>query len=131
GLLFSVPVRNREAKSQYAAARLRKEQSVVNYELLRQGAIKEVRSAVRQIETNQKRVKAARVNKRLQSEKLNAEEKKYENGMSTSFQVLEFQEDLAEAERGEIRAVIDFNLSLAELEKVKGTLGDYRGVVIE
>lgn len=130
-LLFTVPLSNREAKSQYAAARLRKEQSTINYELLRQLAIQEVRRAARQIDTDRQRVEAGQVNVRLQREKLDAEEKKYENGMSTSFQVLEFQEDLAEAERTVARAIIDYNISLAELDRVTGTLAESRGVIAE
>ena len=82
----------------------------------------EVRSAVRQVETNLKRVRAAQVNVRLQREKLSAEQKKFENGMSTSFQVLSFQNDLASAESRENQAIVDYNKSLAELERVKGTL---------
>lgn len=130
-LNWTVPIHNRQAKSQFSAARLRREQAVVNYELLRQRAKQEVRKAARQIETDRQRVEAARVNMRLQTEKLEAEEKKYQNGMSTSFQVLEFQEDLAEAERGEARAIIDYNLSIAELDRVTGTLDRSRNVIVE
>ena len=104
---------------------------LMNYELLRLRATQEVRKAARQIETNSQRVEAARVNVRLQKEKLEAEEKKYENGMSTSFQVLEFQEDLAEAERNHARALIDYNVSLAELDRVTGTLASNRGIIVE
>jgi len=39
------------------------------------------------------------------------EEKKFEVGLSTSFNVLEFQEDLAEAQSNEIKAVVDYNQS--------------------
>ncbi|MCZ6671126.1 MAG: TolC family protein [Acidobacteria bacterium] len=130
-LNWTVPIHNREAKSRFSAARLRREQAVVYYELLRQRAKQEVRKAVRQIETDRQRVDAARVNMQLQTEKLEAEEKKYQNGMSTSFQVLEFQEDLAEAERGEARAIIDYNLSIAELDRVTGTLDKTRNIIVE
>lgn len=130
-LNWTVPIHNREAKSRFSAARLRREQAVVYYELLRQRAKQEVRKAVRQIETDRQRVEAARVNMQLQTEKLEAEEKKYQNGMSTSFQVLEFQEDLAEAERGEARAIIDYNLSIAELDRVTGTLDKSRNIIVE
>ena len=40
----------------------------------------------------------------LAKEKLNAEEKKFEVGLSTSFNVLEFQEDLAEQQSKAILA---------------------------
>jgi outer membrane protein TolC len=81
-----------------------------------------VREAVRQIETDIKRVKATRAARVLAEQKLDAEEKKLEVGISTNFQVLEFQEDLAVAESNETRAIIDYNRSLINLERAKGTI---------
>ena len=48
----------------------------------------EVRKAVRAVESGIKQVEAARANVVLQQKKLEAEEKKFENGMTTSFEVL-------------------------------------------
>jgi len=83
---------------------------------------------VRQIEADLKRVKAAQVNTRLQLEKLSAEQKKYENGMSTTFQVLTFQTDLTSARRRENLAIVDYNSDLVELDRVLGILLDTRNV---
>ena len=81
----------------------------------------EVREAVRLINTDKKRVQAARVARNLAEEKLSAEEKKFEVGLSTSFNVLEFQTDLAEEQSKELKAVIDFNKSKINLRKVQAT----------
>src|SRR5207245_5881131 len=123
-LLFSVnaPLGNRLADANFAAAEYQVAQSRYRLETLEQAARVEVRNAVRTVETNLKRVKAAQVNTRLQREKLDAEQKKFNNGMSTSFQVLSFQNDLASAESRENQAIVDYNKSLVELERVKGTL---------
>ncbi|MCZ6700164.1 MAG: TolC family protein, partial [bacterium] len=80
-----------------------------------------VREGVRQIETDIKRVRATRAARVLAERKLDAEEKKLEVGISTNFQVLEFQEDLAVAESNETKAIIDYNKSLINLERAKGT----------
>ena len=69
--------------------------------------ILEVRESARQLKTDSKRIKAATVAKKLAEEKLKAEEKKFEVGLSTSFNVLKFQEDLAEAQSNEIKTIID------------------------
>jgi len=66
-------------------------------------------------------VQATRVARRLAEEKLSAEEKKFEVGLSTSFNVLEFQEDLAEEQSKEIKAIIDYNKSRIKLRQVKAT----------
>ena len=79
----------------------------------------EVREAYRQIKTDIKRVHAARIAREFAEEKLNAEEKKFEVGLSTSFNLLEFQEDLAEQQSNEIKATIDYNKSKNRLRQVK------------
>ena len=64
-------------------------------------------------------------------EKLDAEQKKFDNGMSTSFEVLTFQNDLADAELSEIRAALDYVKALAALERSKGTLLEVRGLALD
>jgi hypothetical protein len=90
----------------------------------------QVRDAVRGVQTTLKRVKSAQVNVRLQKEKLSAEQKKFENGMSTSFQVLQFQTDLFQAATRENLATVDYNKSQVELERVQGTLLDARHIAV-
>ena len=121
-LSLGVPIGNRQAVAAFTRVEYEVSQARYDLERLTLAARIEVRSAVRQVETNLKRVRAAQVNVRLQREKLSAEQKKFENGMSTSFQVLSFQNDLASAESRENQAIVDYNKSLAELERVKGTL---------
>ena len=63
--------------------------------------------------------------RKLAEEKLSAEEKKFEVGLSTSFNVLEFQEDLAEQQSNEIKAIIDYKKSKNRLRQAKAqTLED-------
>jgi len=128
GLNLKVPLGNRDARSRYIAARLTREQAEIELRQQEQTATVEVRQSVRQIETDIKRVKAARVNSRLQKEKLEAEQKKFENGISTSFNVLEFQEDLAQARSRENLALVDYNKSRAEMQRVLGSLSADRDI---
>ncbi len=118
GANLSYPLGNRAAKSQLAAKRLEVAQLLLDIKDLEKNIVVEVREAHRQIETDIKRVQATRVARKLAEEKLNAEEKKFEVGLSTSFNVLEFQEDLAEEQSNAIKAVIDYNKSLNRLNQV-------------
>src|SRR5256712_73069 len=129
-LSLGVPIGNRQAVAAFTRVEYEVSQARYDLERLTLAARIEVRSAVRQVETNLKRVRAAQVNVRLQREKLSAEQKKFENGMSTSFQVLSFQNDLASAESRENQAIVDYNKSLAELERVKGTLLQTKNMVM-
>lgn len=121
GLVFSYPLGNRAAKSRLAVSKLETAQLLMDIKDLEKTIVVEVREAARQINTNKKRVQAARVARKLAEEKLSAEEKKFEVGLSTSFNVLEFQTDLATEQSKELKAVIDFNKSKINLRKVMAT----------
>ncbi len=121
-LSLAIPIGNRAALSAYTQSEYALSQARYGFQQVGQAALIEVRYAVRGVQTNIKRIRAAQVNVRLQKEKLSAEQKKFENGMSTSFQVLQFQTDLTTAVSRENGAIVDYNKSLAELERAKGTL---------
>ena len=111
GVKFSYPLGNRSAKSKLSASRLEKAQLILDIKDLEKKIILEVRESARQLKTDSKRIKAATVAKKLAEEKLKAEETKFEVGLSTSFNVLKFQEDLAEAQSNEIKTIIDYKQS--------------------
>ena len=118
GINLSYPLGNRAAKSKLAIKRLEVAQLLLDIKDLEKTIVVEVREAHRQIKTDIKRVQATRVARKFAEEKLNAEEKKFKVGLSTSFNVLEFQEDLAEEQSNEIKALIDYNKSLNRLNQV-------------
>jgi len=111
GVKFSYPLGNRSAKSKLSASRLEKAKLILDIKDLEKKIILEIRESIRQLKTDTKRIRASKIAKILAEEKLKAEEKKFEVGLSTSFNVLEFQEDLAEAQSNEIKAVVDYNQS--------------------
>ncbi len=121
GVKVNIPLGNRSAKSNLTAARIEEKKVLISLKNLEQKIALEIREAVRGIETNIKRVNATKLARRLAEQKLDAEEKRFEVGLSTSFNILEFQKDLAEEQSKEIKAIIDYNKSLVKLERVKGT----------
>ena len=90
----------------------------------------DVRKSARAVESGYERVVAARKNTELQTKKLEAEQKKFDNGMSTSFEVFTFQTDLRNAQLSLIQALLDYNKSLADLERAKGTLLESKGLTL-
>ncbi|MZH41333.1 MAG: TolC family protein [Nitrospinae bacterium] len=119
GVNLSYPIGNRSAKSKLVAKKLEVAQLLLDIKDLEKTITVEVREAYRQIKTDIKRVHATRIARKLAEEKLTAEEKKFEVGLSTSFNVLEFQEDLAEEQSNEIKAIIDYKKSRNRLRQVK------------
>ena len=128
GIKISYPLGNRSAKSKLSASRLEKAKLILDIKNLEKKIILEVRESIRQLQTDAKRIKAASIAKKLAEEKLKAEEKKFEVGLSTSFNVLEFQEDLAQAQSNEIKAIIDYKQSRIRFRKIIASTLNYNNV---
>ena len=120
GLTLSVPITSIVTRAQYAQARVSLEQAQVNLQNQEQQAFLEIRNAVRDVQTNYKQVQAYKLARELAKEKLEAEQKKLRVGLATNYEVLLHQRDLADAQSSELRAVIDYNLALAALDKALG-----------
>ena len=130
GVKFSYPLGNRAAKSKLSTSRLEKAQLILGIKDLEKEIILDIREAVRQLKTDSKRIKAATVAKQLAEEKLKAEEKKFEVGLSTSFNVLEFQEDLAEAQSNEIKTILDYKQSRIRFRRSTASTLKYHDVTL-
>jgi len=131
GVEIEIPIGNRQARSQYTRRRLEIQQAKMDINNLELQIFEEVRNAVRQIQTDTKRVHATKVARILAQKQLEVEEKKLEVGMSTSFFVLDFQEKLSVALSNEAQAITDYNKSLAELYRILGTTLEKNNIVLE
>jgi outer membrane protein TolC len=121
GLAFRYPLGNQAAKSRFLRARLEVEQGKALLQRLEERILVEVREAVRNVETNIKRVSVTRGAQELARKKLEAEQKKLAVGLSTVREILRFQDDLSRAQSSESRALTDYNTSQANLDRAKGT----------
>jgi len=131
GLTLSIPIGNRSARSQYSKAKIAEQQANTNIKKMELDVVVEAREAVRAVMTNIERVNATRKARELAQKRLEVEEKKYRVGRSTSFEILRAQEDLATAEGNEAKAIIDYEISLGNLEKAKGTILDAYDIKLE
>jgi outer membrane protein len=120
GLTFSYPIMNRAAKYRFQTTRLAQNADEILLEKLRLSITNEVRAGLRNLLAAQKRVASAEVAFKLQKEKLDAEQKKYENGLSTSFQVLTYQNDLIAAASSLLSARIGAQVAGASLDRAVG-----------
>ena len=131
GIMFEVPLGNREARSNYSKAKLEERQTIFNTRKIRQEIVVEVRKAVRQIKTNAERIKASKKAKELSQERLVAEEKKFKVGRSTSLEVIRAQADLAVSEGRATNALVDYQISLGDLDAVLGTILENNNIIID
>jgi outer membrane protein len=130
GFTLRYPLGNQAAKSRFTRARLEVEQAKTILERTEQRILVEVREAVRTVETNIKRVSVTRGARELAQKKLEAEEKKLAVGLSSVREVLRFQDDLSSEQSREIRALTDYNVSLANLDRAKGTTLERLNIVV-
>ena len=120
GVTFTVPINSIFSRAQYAQARVNLDQAMNTLKYQEQQVFLEIRNAVRTVQTNFKRITAYRAARELAEERLAAEEKKLKVGISTNYVVLQMQRDLATAQSNELQAIIDYNLSLAALDRAQG-----------
>ncbi len=120
GLTLSVPLNAVFSRAAAAQAKVSLDQSLARLKSQEQQLDIEVRSAVRGVQTNFMRVQAYRAARELAQKKLEAEEEKLRVGLTTNYFVLQYQRDLADRQSLELKALIDYNLSLAKLAQVKG-----------
>ncbi|MBN2409112.1 MAG: TolC family protein [Candidatus Aminicenantes bacterium] len=121
GLTLTLPLSSLLTRSDYVLAKAGREQAALKLQHQEQQIALEVRNAVRAVQTNYERVQAYQLARELAAGKLEAEEKKLLVGLSTNYIVLQYQRDLADARTAELLSIIDYNLSLANLERVQGT----------
>ncbi|MCK6446251.1 MAG: TolC family protein [Planctomycetes bacterium] len=122
-LSFSLPLFNRTAKNAERAARASVIRSHLDADRLELSITTEVRDAVRQVEYQAEAVRAATKSLELARRQLEAEEARYREGLSTTFQVLQFQQQLAEALSSEKSARAEFVKARAALTKAQGLTG--------
>lgn len=119
GLNVSYPIGTSAQQANLARARLEYTQAQTRIRSQELQVTTQVRTAARQVLTNQQRVQTTRASRELAERRLDAEQRKFTAGTSTSFFVFQAQRDLALARNNELRAVLDYNLSIVDLETVQ------------
>ncbi len=126
--VFAYPLQNRAARARNAQADLDVEQGELEMADLEQQVLLNVRRLARAVRTSEQQIESAKVSTRLQRKNLEAEQKRYENGLSTSFEVLQIQEDLTEALSREVSAVTSYRRSLNAFYLATGEILEQVGV---
>jgi outer membrane protein TolC len=130
GLTLDFPLNTIVSRAAYAQARVDLEQAHLRLKEQEQQIYTDLKIAVRAVETNFKRIQALKVARELAQRQLEAEEEKLKVGLSTNYFVLQYQRDLATARSQEIRAIIDYILSVAVLNRDMGVSLDEQNIQI-
>lgn len=130
GLVVRVPIAFAEGRGRTRAARLALQKSEAELVRLEQDIALSIAAAAGQIETTQQRVAANRRALDLARQSLDAEEKRYKAGTSTTFLVLQQQELLAGTENSYARSLADQRRALATYEREVATTLDHYQITL-
>jgi outer membrane protein len=119
GVSVSYPIGHATEDANYARAQLEHRQSEERLKSAESRAIQQVRNAWRKIEMNAKRIETTRAARELAEQRLDAERKRFEVGISTSFLVIQAQRDLAQAKTSELAAILAYDLALVDFDALQ------------
>jgi outer membrane protein TolC len=130
GVNVAYPLGTSAASASLTRAKLQYQQGLLQIASLETQIATQVRDAARQVNTNIKRIDATRAARVLAERRLEAEQKKFGVGMSTSFLVFQAQRDLTSARSNELQALLDFAKSRANYEALQETSLSGGGIMI-
>jgi outer membrane protein len=130
GLQLLIPIRNRSAQADQVRSELEYRQAQMRLQQLQNQIRIDVRNAQFAVQQNRARVEAAIEGRRLAQESLDAEQKKYALGASTTYNVLQMQRDLATAENNLVAAKTAYEKSKVALDQSTGLTLTHLGIEI-
>jgi outer membrane protein TolC len=119
GVSVSYPIGQSADQANYARTKLERSQSEERLKSAEARAIQQIRDAGWKIDMNAKRIDTTRAARELAEQRLDAERKRFDVGMSTSFLVIQAQRDLAQARTNELSAVLAYDLSLVDFDALQ------------
>ena len=131
GVNVQIPIRNRSAQADQIRSELEYRQAQMRLQQLQNQIVIEVRNAQFALQQNRARVVAAQEARRLASESLDAEQKKYALGASTNTLVLQAQRDLATSESALVQAQSAYEKSRVELDRSVGRTIETAGISMD
>src|SRR5579859_4937015 len=131
GLQLNIPLRNRAAQAVQIRSELEYRQSQMALQQTENRISIEVRNAQFGVEQNRASVASAQAAVDYAKQSLDAEQKKYQFGTSTTTAVLQNRSALATAESTLLSAMAAYEKSRVELDRAVGTLLDHDGINID
>src|SRR5882724_9659809 len=130
GLSLSIPLRNRAAQANQVRAELEYRQAQMRLQQLENQVRIEVRNAQFAVQQNRASVEASRAAVELGRQSLDAEQKKYGLGASTTTLVLQNERDLTQAQSNLVSANSAYEKARVELDRATGATLDRLGILM-
>jgi outer membrane protein TolC len=131
GLSLNIPLRNRAAQAVQIRSELEYRQAQVRLQQIENQVGIEIRNAQYAVQQNRASVDSAKAALDLARQSLDAEQKKYQFGTSTTTLVLQYQSGLATSESTLVNALVAYEKSRVELDRATGLLLDHDGISVD
>jgi outer membrane protein len=131
GLQLNIPLRNRAAQAVQIRSELEYRQAQMRLQQIENQVGIEIRNAQYAVQQNRASVDSAQAAAELARQSLDAEQKKYQFGTSTTTLVLQYQSQLATSESALVNATVAYEKSRIELDRATGTLLDHHGISVD
>ncbi len=122
GLIFSLPLGNRDAKAKLKKAEYEKIKALVELKLIERKITIEIIDQIRDCNIYKEFALNSIDIAELQAQKLKEEEKRFNLGRSNTDTLIRYQEDVIYAKQSSVSAQYQFYSALVDLELKKGTL---------
>src|SRR6202030_4327422 len=130
GVNVQIPFRNRAAQATNQRSILDLRQFEAQLQQLKNAAVVDVRNTYIALQQGRVQVASASEQRKLQQQTFDAEQKKYQLGASTVYQVILTQRDLVTAQGAELRALANLLEAKANYERAVGRTLDVNRVTI-
>ena len=130
GVTLNIPIRNRQAQALSVRSQLEYRQAQMRLQQVENQVRIEVRNAQFAVTQNRAAVQSAQAGVELAKQSLDAEQKKFNLGASTSTLVLQNQSGLATAESNLVSAMAAYEKAQVELDRATGLLIEHAGIDI-
>jgi outer membrane protein TolC len=131
GAVFEVPIGNADAKARYAEAKVNAEAARLSVSQVEETVTLEITQSVNNLKALLKSIEATRIARELAAENVRNQQARYDVGLATTKDLIDFQDRLTLAERAEVESLTTYNIELARLRRADGTLLADRNVLLE
>lgn len=131
GVTIEIPLDNAQAKADYARSRVDLESSQRQLQQAQEQVTLDIKNAVTTLQSDVQSIQATRIARELSEENLRNQQARYDVGLATTKDILDFQDQLTQARFAEVNSLTRYRTDLATLHRAEGTLLERRRIIFD
>ncbi len=120
-LTLEVPLAGLLSRSELSRSKAAEEQSRLQLDKQKRDIEFEVQDIVRELAAKARIIVSSTRFRELAEKRVESEARRYQQGLSGSEWLFNYRRELADARSAEIRAIVDYRVALARLDRIRGT----------